>query len=656
MKKLLNDLGISAVELVLALGMMGGLSVVVMNTIETQQSTSSKSAKTLEIESIVRRVSNGLKRKNTCNTVLAGNDLAALNGNSLDLSQLGVQKKAPGDNYVGVGLVNVELLNGTENTSTTAIDTTKRSEQISLAVKLTFTTNGPDSNELIYKVPMDLFVTETGAVECLSYNELSIKEQALEDSCVMAGGTFTGTDCEMNNIDADLALIIKKEFCEMIGGGQDVDGNLKCKGINLTGSITSLNLSENKVCLSGNCRTQFDNTSCGGGSYLTSVAIGGAKNCTGLSAPTGTKVGGTTECSLPSVFSLGGDNSSASASKECNETVYDKSDKTCATTSNKKVTIGECKRFSSGTCNGGLVGIVENFEDGTSCGSGKVCKSGSCESSVTPTCVKPAEYSITGNNIASESKSCWKLEYDSSDGSCETKSSSPDSSAGLCKRYKAGSCSGNAIGTIENFADGTSCGTNKECQSGACEDKSSGPICNGGVAHTNKSTCEDGGKYDCSISFIIRYVGSAVALCKDISDDPGCNEVFCRGAELKEFSCPGGGSSFINKNSCKAGGKYNCSFSEKVKDLNGKFYLCTSSGDSSCYDRFCRASTINYEYKKVGGSGPCSSGYSLSACSNFYGRECSSPGEVVNCRESSSSCSSPVGGFRKETYECKVSN
>lgn len=537
MKKLFNDLGISAMELVLALGMLGGLSVVVMNTIETQQNTSSKSAKTLEIENIVRRVSNGLKRKNTCNTVLAGNDLAALNGNSLDLSQLGVQKKAPGDNYVGVGLVNVELLNGTENTSTTAIDTTKRSEQISLAVKLTFTTNGPDSNELIYKVPMDLFVTDTGSVECLSYNELGIKEQALEDSCVMAGGTFTGTDCEMNNIDADLALIIKKEFCEMIGGGQDVDGNLKCKGINLTGSLTSLNLSENKVCLGGNCRTQFDNGSCGGGSYLTSVAVGGAKNCTGLSTPTGTKVGGTTECSLPSVFSLGGDNSSASAAKECNETAYDKSDKTCATTTTKKVAIGECKRFSSGTCNGSIAGLVENFEDGTSCGSGKVCKAGSCESTATPVCVKPAEYSITGNNVASESKSCWKLDYDSSDGSCATTTPSQDSTAGLCKRYKAGTCSGNSVGVVENFANGTVCGTNKECQSGSCVDKpSTGGMCPGAAKeYLSKSTCEDGGKYDCTIEVIYGRVGGVPFLCNEISDDPSCKSHYCR--QEKKATC-----------------------------------------------------------------------------------------------------------------------
>lgn len=110
------------------------------------------------------------------------------------------------------------------------------------------------------------------------------------------------------------------------------------------------------------------------------------------------------------------------------------------------------------------------------------------------------EYFLSASNSATETNKCMFKDYSisSDEKSCKSKEST-DATAGICKRFKSGTCDGTVAGTVENYPDGTSCGTDKTCQSGSCvkdeeeEDNSEGqrPKCKEGLnAFSSKSKCE----------------------------------------------------------------------------------------------------------------------------------------------------------------------
>ncbi len=52
----------------------------------------------------------------------------------------------------------------------------------------------------------------------------------------------------------------------------------------------------------------------------------------------------------------------------------------CDASTSRSATAGTCQRIRSGTCSGSTAAIIENYPDGTDCGGGKTCQSGTCKS------------------------------------------------------------------------------------------------------------------------------------------------------------------------------------------------------------------------------------------------------------------------------------
>lgn len=133
----------------------------------------------------------------------------------------------------------------------------------------------------------------------------------------------------------------------------------------------------------------------------------------------------------------------------------------CSASSSTQATAGTC-RYISG-CSGGTSGTVSYYSNGTYCGSS------GCPSDY---------YAITGTQSATSTSYCTFYDYPSTvnstcngSGSCNSGSCSASSStqatAGTCKYIS--NCSGGTSGTVTNYASGTSCGTNLECDgSGNC--------------------------------------------------------------------------------------------------------------------------------------------------------------------------------------------
>jgi len=85
-------------------------------------------------------------------------------------------------------------------------------------------------------------------------------------------------------------------------------------------------------------------------------------------------------------------------------------------------------------------------------------------------CDKDDKYSLTAMNSASDTNSCQYYDsYPNVAGDACTSSTTNVMSAGECKFFRSATCSGKKIGVIDTYTDGTSCGLNKTCQSGSCE-------------------------------------------------------------------------------------------------------------------------------------------------------------------------------------------
>lgn len=391
MKKLLNQFGVSAVELILAMAMFAGIAAVTTKLVQNQKSTNSSALRNLDVEQTIKLFNDSLKRKASCNKLFAGKSVTELQSgtNTLNTKAIGIKVETSDENLVNFKGASVSFDGPTTGQAPATLELK--------FTKKDFSTGKERIIDITKQVSADLFVDASGNVECSGYNAANIEGESLEDICLMAGGSFASGNCIMDNVNDDLLEKIRHEVCEMIGGGNTLNGSgvsAKCRAIALIGKINSKNITQDKICLGSDCRVKFDNTACSSG-YLRSLSVDGkTKSCATITAPAAggpfvppvtPPVTPPATCSKANYYSISGTNSSATTSKTCRLYDYKDSDSSCAsTTSTLSSTAGICKKFMSGSCSNSSAGIVENFSDGTTCGTNKECQSGSCVATATP--------------------------------------------------------------------------------------------------------------------------------------------------------------------------------------------------------------------------------------------------------------------------------
>jgi hypothetical protein len=82
MKKLINQFGVSAIELIIGVALMAGVGVVTTQLVQNQSSTNKSATRNLDVEATVKLFSDGLKKKKTCDTIFRGTTVSGLNGGS----------------------------------------------------------------------------------------------------------------------------------------------------------------------------------------------------------------------------------------------------------------------------------------------------------------------------------------------------------------------------------------------------------------------------------------------------------------------------------------------------------------------------------------------------------------------------------------------
>lgn len=212
------------------------------------------------------------------------------------------------------------------------------------------------------------------------------------------------------------------------------------------------------------------------------------------------------------------------------------------------------------------------------------------------TCTQPSTYNLN-------SGSCVKTDYDASDRTCATTSTS-STPAPACKVFREGTCAGEINGVLESLPDGDPCnGGNDICISGSCssldgdgdcaEDsfsisgnncvKSSFTLASDNSCTPSTTTTQTLGS--CESFQSGTCTGSTDGLIIADTTGPGCTSTG------RSATCPGGAAPYPSRSACESSGRYDCSISFFLK-RDPTLTLCAGPG-GGCTEHFCRGEAIN---------------------------------------------------------------
>ena len=204
--------GFSLPELSIAIGLLGGISLITMNVISDQKSNESFVKGRTQINNAVSLVKASISDKENCRSMLSGKILAT-NNSILDLTSLKVQvKSSPGSS--------MEILKANTNyngfkTDAIKLYTGARSGVIPSPLPTSLSTNS--LVELIQaKIDIDFRIKNKSMSKWTSSSRDRIITETIPLFLTVLKSNRTVTDCE--GVLSDTNNTAKEKFCESLGG------------------------------------------------------------------------------------------------------------------------------------------------------------------------------------------------------------------------------------------------------------------------------------------------------------------------------------------------------------------------------------------------------------------------------------------------------
>ena len=307
-KMIKNQKGMSLMEVVVSIGLMGLLSLAITQSFKNQQDITRSADQNEAIETAMKKMTDLFKKKELCEGVTGSLGSSALSsGWDLDSATLATKVSeaktaiaADTDNefkekeqeMIGLQALASQINTSANGQLNSGIRITKLNLKLGsgtgkVPLELTFTfavKRGAKSDEVEMEKKTTVYVQNDGTgIRCDQYSETTIATESFKQICNSLGGDISGTDCVMNSLNSDLAVNIKKSLCASLDNPSNsrtlVDG--LCAKIDLTNNMVMKNVSPTHITINDKTRTKFDFDECTGErEFISGYTVGGNKICT----------------------------------------------------------------------------------------------------------------------------------------------------------------------------------------------------------------------------------------------------------------------------------------------------------------------------------------------------------------------------------------
>lgn len=365
--------------------------------------------------------------------------------------------------------------------------------------------------------------TPGGPKFCISYESSGVID-SYQQFCTRFGGTWNSVNssCDLTTLtDPFLEEFVYPYGCSVLGANLigDATSGWRCDGVAINGDLTAsdhfdsgkIDLSTVVTPVTNAQRTDFQNSSCSGVQIARSVNSDSSINCANITCPqpstsTYSPVFMASENQIQCQCNR--DSTVEKPNFECGDTDPNSCSKYavndgCGTgnlceiqagltcNSNESCINGSCVcQPNCSSCNPAIPSTCADDGCGNACPFDPVCQSSCSCAASTPvgqtcgdgcggtcqgqSCSHLDAYSFIGTaqneeEWAKGSQVCREQIHANVAGSCQVAAQN-DTEAGICKKFRSGTCQGNTAAVVENVADGTVCGDGKTCNAGQCID------------------------------------------------------------------------------------------------------------------------------------------------------------------------------------------
>ncbi len=297
-KKILNQLGVSAMELVVAIAIFGGVSTIIFKNIEDQQSMVVRNSQDMAVESSLKAISDIFKKRQMCETILNSLPQSQLmSGDGMTITASDTVKPGEMENSEEVG---INAINRMMNSAGANLDSGLKVEWVKMKMaspdtfemKMNFARGGTinASGNRVGGVNIERSIVTNvtmvdGNINCVGYSGADIEDNSFRRICESIGGTVSGDQCNVDRIITSLRNRLKQAMCEALNKTSSSGlllGSGKCATIDVANTIETNNIGINKLKINNQTRVKFDNSNCG--SYLRGHTVAGEKSCSGIIA------------------------------------------------------------------------------------------------------------------------------------------------------------------------------------------------------------------------------------------------------------------------------------------------------------------------------------------------------------------------------------
>jgi len=266
-----NEKGFSLAELMVTAGIMGMISLGIMQMIQNQNKAMINAESKSEEIQLINQIRTTLIKKENCDATFTGEPLNAVvtdvkleNGNNIFTT----------NNIYGNRVIRIDNMNLSANT----VPGPDSNGTVKLNVTLTRLKKRNGIKTITKSIMLQVRTDATNNIaECFSESQNSIST-AKEESCLNIGGTYNAA-LDTCNLSDPCTLGNANEATSTKCLETIINEYLRLDGGTMTGPLIATDITANNLCIGANCRSTFAIQDCPNGQLVKTINVDGTVDC-----------------------------------------------------------------------------------------------------------------------------------------------------------------------------------------------------------------------------------------------------------------------------------------------------------------------------------------------------------------------------------------